>query len=82
MSNYHEIQKGTEALIASGKPYWVIFNPESAKPSTLAFPTQESAWEMAEFMAARNPDEQFFVMAALGHAVTERPVIRKVIRKR
>jgi len=83
MPNYHQIQKGTAALIESGKPYFTIFNPESSKPSTLAFPTEESAWEMAEFMAAREPGSKFYVLRAGGFASTgAAPVLRTPLEER
>jgi len=66
----------TEAIIESGKEFYIIWNPTSQKPSTVAFETEEQAWGIADKMAAKSPDEKFFVLRSSGFAQTAQPVVR------
>ena len=76
----HEVQKATKDLIASGNPFFIVFNPKSEKAPTLAYPNIDEAWEAAEFLAKRENDEPFFVLEAKGSAFIQTPVpVRKEI---
>jgi hypothetical protein len=64
------------ALLHDGRECWIIWNPDSDKPPTIAYGTADEAWKNAEELAAKFVGERFYVMHSLGHAVTSQPVLR------
>lgn len=77
--NHAQRRATSIALITSGKPFFCVYNPESDKPITLAFATADEAYNLADLMARKNPDECFFVMQAIGMSQTEQPVVRRAL---
>lgn len=50
--------------------FWLIWNPDSASPSTKRFASKRQADAVASKMAGQFPGEQFFVLEALDYFIT------------
>ena len=65
----------SQTIMASGREFFIVYNPNSDKPPTLAFEEEAEAFQLAEKMARKFPDEQFFVLRTVGFAQTQQPVV-------
>jgi len=70
-----------EMILENGKPFFILFNPGSEKPSRALFESQEEAFKIAELMARKNPDEKFYVMQSVGFSQTQQPVVNTMLLK-
>lgn len=54
-------------------PFWLVWNPAGHRPPTFRHPTPESAIVEAGRLAEANPGATFFILAATGFAIAEKP---------
>ena len=80
-TEYASRRMRAEMLLESGKPFFVLFNPGSEKPSKVLFENQEEAFKIAQLMARKNPDEKFYVMQSVGFSQTQQPVVNTMLLK-
>ena len=70
-----------QMVLDSGRPFFILFNPGSERPSKVIFEDQQEAFRIAEMMARKNPDEKFYVMQSVGFSQTQQPVATTMLLK-
>ena len=68
------MKKKAEKVVEKSEVFWILWCPGFSRPPTVRFESLEKAREVAESMATKNPNDEFFIMEARGVSKTLKPV--------